>query len=84
MVFPLQNYSGRDIAIVGASTSCSCIATAGLPLTIPARSRRDLVVRVQAPKQAGKVHEQIYLYTNYERQSGVVLKIEGNALDRRR
>lgn len=84
MSFALRNYSNRDIAIIGAKTSCACIATDGLPMTIPARSERKLVVKVSAPQEAGDIHERIYLYTNHDRQTELVLKIEGTARSRHR
>lgn len=82
--FALRNYSGRDIAIIGAKTSCACIATDGLPMTIPARSERELVVKVNAPEEAGDIRERVYLYTSHDRQTELVLKIEGTSRGRRR
>lgn len=57
------NYSDRSINILGANTSCSCVVTDQLPVTISAGGVFKLPITLHAkPNQA--VNESIVLYTD--------------------
>jgi hypothetical protein len=75
--FRLANHSDKQINIIMYITSCSCVSIDGLPMMILPRSERTLMVRVLAAANPGSINEKVYLYTDYNGQTEVALKITG-------
>ncbi|QDT39102.1 hypothetical protein Pan189_35040 [Stratiformator vulcanicus] len=49
----VRNLQFHAITIFGSNSSCSCVATSDLPMTIPPLSERQLSYRYQAPAADG-------------------------------
>ena len=82
--FTLKNVSNHSVKVIGAKTSCSCVATDDLPMTVHPHSEQAIVLKVHATPGVGKVNEKVHLYTNQERQTELVLNIDGIVLQGKR
>src|SRR5262249_48704330 len=62
----LRNYSQKPIRVVGGTTSCACIATQDLPVTIAAGGSVSLNVRVRFSGSSGSFGHRFILYSDSE------------------
>lgn len=75
----LRNYSDNPINVVGGTTSCACIATQDLPITIPAGGNQSINVKIKFSGSPGKFAHRFVLYSDSEerltvaRFSGVIM-----------
>ena len=60
----VKNIASRPIKIVGASSTCTCIASDGLPKTIEAGQSLTLDVRVVAPRHKPEFSQVLTYYTD--------------------
>ncbi|MFT3879401.1 MAG: DUF1573 domain-containing protein [Gemmatales bacterium] len=63
----LRNYSDKPIKVVGGTTTCSCIATQDLPITIPPGSSETINVKIKFSGSAGKFAHRFMLYTDADK-----------------
>lgn len=50
--FTIRNLSSKPIRVVGATANCTCVSTNDLPLTVAARSKRQIAFRVAVNQPA--------------------------------
>jgi hypothetical protein len=55
----IQNHGSTPISVVGAVADCQCIATRGLPQTIPPGGSQTLPVTIRFGKAVGEWHQSI-------------------------
>ncbi len=60
----LRNYSNKAIKVVGGTTSCACIATQDLPITIPAGGSESIKVKIKYSGSPGKFAHRFVLYSD--------------------
>lgn len=77
VAFRLTNLTGRDLTILGARSSCTCIAPENLPMVIPASKAKSFDVLVKSESKVGALSERIIVYTDYQPKSRLVLKVVG-------
>ena len=61
VAFRLTNLDDRDVEIVGAKASCSCVAATRLPLRIPPHASRLVEAKVDTAKKTGAVEERLHV-----------------------
>ena len=62
----LRNYSDKPIKVVGGTTSCACIATQDLPITIPAGGAESINVKITFSGSPGKFAHRYVLYSDID------------------
>lgn len=82
VVFNLANKSARPIKVVGARSSCTCMALDGLPATVEAGSSLELRVDVQPADKPRRVAGTVIVYSDCEEQPYVSLSVSGQFADR--
>jgi len=80
VVFSVSNRCGRQINILGARTSCTCISAEALPLVVPPGYSRPLQLTVRSASRLGTVNEKVLFYTDYPRQLRLVLSVTGRVI----
>ena len=75
--FVLFNCGSKAIQIVGSRSTCSCVMTSDLPMTIPPGSKTNLVVKVHPSQPEGSFSERLTLYSDLNRQHTIDLTVEG-------
>lgn len=76
----LRNYSDKPIRVVGGTTSCACIASQDLPITIRAGETETIRVKIKFSGSPGKFAHRFVLYSDSDerltiaRFSGAVTK----------
>lgn len=60
----LRNYSDKPIKVVGGTTSCACIATQDLPVTIPAGGIKAISVKINFSGTPGIFTHRFTLYSD--------------------
>lgn len=73
----LSNRSAKTVRILGGTTSCSCIATNDLPITIAPGATETISVEVRFRGSPGRFLHRFYLYTDAEGQRVVVARFMG-------
>ncbi|MFT3881507.1 MAG: DUF1573 domain-containing protein [Gemmatales bacterium] len=82
----LQNYSEKPIRVVGGTTSCTCVATADLPLTIPAGENKTINVKINFSGSLGKFLHHFVLYSDANKRltiarfSGIVTTVDSHVV----
>lgn len=76
--FQVRNLANEPIQIVGARASCTCLATEGLPLVIPARESRELrpIVHLDG-KPLERVEQEITYLTSSRRHPAIRVRLVG-------
>ena len=74
----LRNLSDKPIRVVGASTSCSCVATSNPPVLIGARQSAvlDATLAIEG-EPSSKVEQTIDYYTEALRTPRIRISLEG-------
>jgi hypothetical protein len=62
--FTVWNLTRTPLRIVGASSSCTCTATPGLPISIPAIDRRPVAVEFQTTSATLGREQHVLYYTD--------------------
>jgi len=78
--FNLLNTARRPVTVLGARSSCSCAAAGDLPMVVPSGGRRSITILVRGDRQAGRVSEQVSLFTDEPNQPKLVIRVEGTFL----
>lgn len=73
----LTNYSDRPVRVVGARSSCSCVAATQLPHVIPARSTRPFELVVTRKGSAGRFTQRVLFYTDDGHRGEVAVRVHG-------
>ena len=69
-VVEVANWTDHPVRLVGGTSDCSCVATDGLPVTIPARGREEVRVAVTIPPRSpGRTTRAVQLWTDVPEQS---------------
>ena len=58
------NFTDQSVRIIGGTSSCTCVATAGLPLDCPANATVEIPVTMRAPYGERTVRTTLSLYTD--------------------
>ncbi len=77
VAFRLTNLDDRDVEIVGAKASCSCVAATRLPLRIPPHASRLVEAKVDTAKKTGTVEERLRCFTTSSGQAQIDLRVVG-------
>ncbi len=77
----LTNHGGRPVRILGGTTTCSCIATEDLPITVPAGESRSIAVSVRFSGGAGRFQHSFIFYTDDEKQPVVTARFAGRVIE---
>lgn len=76
------NFSGIKVSIIGAKSSCSCITTERLPLSLASGERRTVHVRAKMGPETGKYEQSVIFYTDCPRQTTFSVTVKGRVLPR--
>ncbi len=75
--FELYNRTSKPIAIIGASSSCTCVVAEDLPMTITTSGKGALKVKIRTASKSGRIMESLKVYTDYADQPVIELKVIG-------
>ena len=75
----LKNYSDKPIKVVGGTTSCACIATQDLPITIPAGGTESINVKIKFSGSPGKFAHRFVLYSDSDERL-TIARFSGSVL----
>ncbi|MBA3314664.1 MAG: DUF1573 domain-containing protein [Planctomycetota bacterium] len=64
--FDFKNLSQRSVTISGARETCACTLAQGLPLIVPARSSRQVIVEINPAAAPPELVETIVFYMDAE------------------
>ena len=76
----LINHTDHPIRIVGGTTTCACVTTAQLPITLPPRADHSIEIQVVFSGSPGRFQHRYWLYTDNPRQRVVVARFGGTVL----
>jgi hypothetical protein len=81
--FPVEltNRSGKPIRILGGTTTCSCITTTDLPLTLKPGESRSIIVGFKFQGSVGSFRHHFVLYTDDKQQAVVIARFTGRVID---
>ena len=80
--FKLTNMSNQAVEILGANSSCTCLAADQLPVVLPPHGVFRLRIRLRPKSRPGQIAERVTLITDREGQERLDLKISGRVVDR--
>lgn len=81
LAFKLINFEFRPATVIGGRSSCSCLATEGLPTTIPPGESRNLEVHVTGRSQGGSLSQSIAYYTDDPAYPSITLQVTVHSRD---
>ncbi len=76
--FALYNTTSKPVAIIGVSSSCTCVVVEDLPLTIPPSSNVSLRAKILTEGKSGPITGALKAYTDYNDQPIIELNVRGN------
>jgi hypothetical protein len=76
-VVRIVNSTGKQVRVVGAETSCSCVALDDLPLSIPAGESRELQFKVHVGRRRHEIAETVRLFTDYADRPVFIVTVRG-------
>lgn len=68
----LRNYSDKTVKVVGGTTSCACIATQDLPITISPGGSESIKVYIKFTGSPGKFTHRFVLYSDSNERLTIV------------
>jgi hypothetical protein len=77
----VHNRSQQNLTITGASSSCSCVATGGLPLVLAAHGTADINIEVTFKGSPGQFVRQFEFFTDYKGQQDLHGQIRGTVAE---
>ncbi len=77
----LTNHGDRVVQIIGGTTTCSCIATGDLPITVPPGESRPIEVQVTFRGTSGRFQHNFILYTDDEKSPVVTARFAGRVIE---
>ncbi len=72
----VKNIASRPITIIGASSTCTCLATDGLPKTIDAGQSVTLKARVVAPRDKPEFAQVLTYYTDSPESPKLAVRVQ--------
>jgi hypothetical protein len=79
----LRNHTDRPVRLYGGTTSCSCIATDDLPITLPGGGTETLEVQVRFAGSPGRFRHRFVLLSDDAVQPKIVAYFSGQVLEPR-
>ena len=76
----LVNHTERPIRVVGGTTTCGCIGTNDLPVTVPPHAARPIAVQMIFSGGVGRFQHRFVLYTDEAQQRVVVARFAGRVI----
>jgi len=73
----LKNLGSRSIKIIGARSSCTCIATHGLPRDVDSGQTIALKVYLVAPRGRSELVQSLTYYTDSSDSPQIAVKVRG-------
>ena len=73
----LHNHTDHTVRIVGGTTSCGCIVTDDLPVSIPPGGSVPVTVRTGFKGTPGLFQQNFFFYSDDEKQHSVLARFEG-------
>jgi hypothetical protein len=61
-----RNFGNRAVTVLGAQKSCGCIELGEFPISVPARSSKSLVVKLQAPTRSKEFDYSVAFFSDEE------------------
>lgn len=77
----LTNHDIKPIQIVGGTTTCSCITTDQLPVSLAPGASATILVRIRLRGKPGSFEHRFILYTDDENQPWIVARFKGRVVD---
>lgn len=72
----VYNWTDEPVLIYGGTSDCSCVATAGLPVTIPPNGNGEIPLSLRLPEsKAGMFTRRVELKTNCKEKRTIKLRI---------
>ena len=76
ITYTLQNLSGREVALIGANSPCTCTQTMALPARIPAGQRFEFQI-VYRSERAGPFYEELKIFTDDPVDATLAVRLRG-------
>lgn len=76
----VANRSGGNVRLIGGSVSCNCMATQGLPTTVPAFGRTEVEVKVKFLGSPGRFVHRFDFYTDLTDQPRISGRLAGTVV----
>jgi len=73
----LQNHCDRTVKIIGGTTSCACVVTDDLPVSIPPGGSVPVAVRAGFKGTPGLFQQEFVFYTDDKKQKRVLARFKG-------
>ncbi|HUY31752.1 MAG TPA: DUF1573 domain-containing protein [Pirellulales bacterium] len=83
LTYTLTNLAGRPVTVLGAQTSCGCVAIDHLPTTLAEGEATPIHVRLKVSSDEPRIGGQIVLFTDFEGQPTIPLGFNGIVEDAR-
>jgi hypothetical protein len=77
----LTNRTAKPIRVVGGTTSCACIATKDLPITLPPAESQEISVQIRFTGSAGRFSHRFTLNTDDDVQPLVIARFAGRVVE---
>jgi len=73
--FRIQNLSGRRTTIVGAKSTCSCVATSQLPMTVEPWRTAEIEIQVHRGPESAQIDESIEPFTDSDSHPRIFVRV---------
>lgn len=77
--YTFTNWSDRNIKLLWAKTSCSCLVVDDLPTTITPGESRAISVGLDVPREASEIYQKVTIYSTDKSRGELTLEIFGRA-----
>jgi hypothetical protein len=77
----VQNRTEREVRVLGARMSCTCITTDELPVSIEPGGQRDFTIRVFLGGKESTFEKRVDYYTDYEAKPSLPVLVRGEITD---
>lgn len=78
----MVNHTDRPVRIVGGTSTCSCVATDGLPATVPPHGRAAIAVKVKLKGTTGLFLQKYYfIVDDNQKQQSLVASVVGRIIE---
>lgn len=78
--FEIVNLTDHSVQILGAKADCPCVASDGLPVTIPAGNTEALRVQVHLVRCKSNFSYKVVYYTDLDDQPAVIGRLVGSCI----
>jgi hypothetical protein len=73
----LHNFAAQPVRVVGGTTTCACLATADLPITLAPGEARSINIKVKFTGSPGRFQHRFELFTDHARHRVLVARFAG-------